>query len=209
MTLAGATVAVEGGPVRIALAGADMRMTIDGADAARQRSHTLAPGAVLEIGGTRDGARAYLAASGGFAVAPVFGSVSTHQRSGIGGFCGRALRAGDLLPLAAPAPAGPEQRLAADAPPGHERLRIVLGPQDDYFTPAAIDALLGGDFTIGTQSDRMGYRLGGTASGARQGLQRRSPMGSRQAASRCQATGSPSSCSPTARRPADIPRSRR
>jgi biotin-dependent carboxylase-like uncharacterized protein len=162
MTLAGGTFVAEGA-LRIALAGADMAMTIDGAPAARERSHTLAPGAVVSIGAARSGARAYLAVSGGFAVAPVFGSVATHLRSGIGGLEGRALRADDLVPVAGAVPAGPELRLATAPPPRHPRLRIVLGPQDDHFAPAALALLCESAFTVTAQSDRMGYRLAGPA----------------------------------------------
>ena len=162
MALAGGTFAAEG-VMRIALAGADMAMTIAGAPAARERSHTLASGAVVAIGAARSGARAYLAASGGFAVAPVFGSVATHLRAGIGGFDGRALRAGDAIPVAGPVPAGPDLLLAAAPPPTHPCLRVVLGPQDDYFTAAALALLCAGTFTVTAQSDRMGYRLAGPA----------------------------------------------
>jgi 5-oxoprolinase (ATP-hydrolysing) subunit C len=161
MTLVGGRFAAEGDRVRIAIAGADMPLAIDGVAASRERSHTLAPGAVLRIGAAKDGARAYLAVGGGFAAAPVFGSVATHVRSGIGGLEGRALRQGDTLPLAGTAPTGPELRLAGDAAPVHPRLRIVPGPQDEYFTKDALAALLDGEYTITAQSDRMGMRLAG------------------------------------------------
>ncbi len=160
MTLAGGEFAAEGGPVRIALAGCDMRATIDGAAAAPGRSHTLAAGSVLRIGAARSGARAYLAAAGGFAAEPVFGSVATHLRSGIGGFSGRALAAGDVLTLSG-APEGPELSLAAPPPPSHPRVRIVLGPQDDGFTEAALAALLGAEYRVTPRADRMGCRLEG------------------------------------------------
>jgi len=162
LTLAGGTFAAEGA-LRIALCGADMDLTIDGAPAARDRSHTLAPGAVVSIGTARSGARAYLAAGGGFAVPPAFGSVATHLRSGIGGFGGRALRTGDVLPVTGPVPSGPELRLAEAPPPLPPRVRVVLGPQDDYFTPTALALLSESAFTITAQSDRMGYRLAGPA----------------------------------------------
>lgn len=158
MTLAGCTLAVAGGRVRIAIAGADMAMAIDGTAVPGERSHTLVPGAVVRIGGARSGARAYLAASGGFAATPVFGSVAVHLRSGIGG---RALRQGDVLDIAGDGPAGPDLRLDAEAPPAPPRLRVVLGPQDDYFTADAIATLIAAEFTITAQSDRMGYRLAG------------------------------------------------
>lgn len=160
MTLAGGTFAAEG-TVRIALVGAEMPLTINGAAAARERGHTLAPGAIVRIGAARSGARAYLAVSGGFALAQVFGSVATHLRSGIGGLEGRALRAGDVVPVARPVPTGPDLRFVAEARPLHPRIRVVLGPQDDYFTPAAMALLLESTFTITAQSDRMGYRLAG------------------------------------------------
>ena len=37
--------------------------------------------------------------AGGFDAEPVLGSVSTHLRSGLGGFSGTRLRPGDRLPL--------------------------------------------------------------------------------------------------------------
>jgi biotin-dependent carboxylase-like uncharacterized protein len=158
MTLTGGSFAVEGEAIRIAIAGADMPLAIDGAIAARDRSHTLAPGAVLRIGAAKNGARAYLAVSGGFAVPSVFGSVATHLRSGIGG---RALRAGDFLPAARAVPSRPELGIAGVVPPAHPRLRIVLGPQQQYFTEDAVAALLGAPYTIAARSDRMGVRLDG------------------------------------------------
>lgn len=158
MTLAGGTFAVEGGSIRIAVAGADMPLAIDGREAARDRSHTLAPSSLLRIGAAQHGARAYLAASGGFAVAPVFGSVSTHVRSGIGG---GVLRAGDVVPLAGEPPVGSELGFAAAAPPTNAQVRITPGPQQDYFAEDAIAALLDAPYIVAARSDRMGLRLEG------------------------------------------------
>ena len=42
-------------------------------------------------------------------------------------------------------------------------IRVVLGPQHDYFTDAAIEAFLRGTYTITPASDRMGFRLAGPA----------------------------------------------
>jgi len=169
MTLAGGTFAAEGGTVRIAVAGADMPVAIDGAAAAQGRSHTLEPGSVLRIGAARAGARAYLAVAGGFAAEPVFGSVATHVRSGIGGFAGRALAAGELLPLAG-VPTGPELCLTAPPPPSHPRVRVVLGPQQDWFAAAAIETLLGAEYRVSARADRMGCRLEGPRLGHRAGF---------------------------------------
>jgi 5-oxoprolinase (ATP-hydrolysing) subunit C len=157
MTLSGGTFAVRGGTVRIALAGADMSLAIDGAAAARERSHTLTPGAVVRIGAARNGARAYLAVAGGFAIAPLFGSVATHLRAGIGS---GPLHAGMVLPVSGAAPAGPELRFAGDWP-RTLRIRVVPGPQADHFAPSALATLGAAAFTVTARSDRMGLRLAG------------------------------------------------
>ena len=40
-------------------------------------------------------------------------------------------------------------------------IRIVLGPQDDFFSEDAIEALLSSSYSISPQADRMGFRLEG------------------------------------------------
>ena len=162
LTLAGASFAVENGSVRIAVAGGDFPLTLDGEAVEGARSHWLEPGRTLGLGGARAGARGYLAVAGGFRVEPVLGSMATHVRSGIGGWQGRPLKAGDELPLAASAEPGAERALPAGfARPGHPRVRVVLGPQDDHFTPAALETFLSAAYTVTNQADRMGYRLTG------------------------------------------------
>jgi allophanate hydrolase len=126
------------------------------------RGVVLDRGQVFRVG--RLGAACcYLAIAGGFAVAPCLGSASTFVRGGLGGFHGRALRAGDVLPLADPN-GGDGAELSLREPPALRRdapIRVVLGPQDDHFTEAAIAALLGAEFTISKSADRMGMRLDG------------------------------------------------
>jgi biotin-dependent carboxylase-like uncharacterized protein len=160
LTLAGGEFVCDAA-ARIALAGADMPLSIDGIARPSGQSHRVAAGSVLRIGAARSGSRAYLAVGGGFAAAPVFGSVATHARSGIGGFAGRALAAGDVLPLAGDASDGPDLRLIASPPPPHPRIRVVLGPQRELFTDAALDTLLAAEYRVSARSDRMGCRLDG------------------------------------------------
>ncbi len=105
----------------------------------------------------------YLAVEGGFAIAPVLGSQSTYVRGRIGGLEGRPLRAGDRLALALDRP-GERGEVCLAAPPDlapPARLRVVLGPQDDHFTQAALDAFLNQPFTVTPEADRMGLRLSG------------------------------------------------
>jgi biotin-dependent carboxylase-like uncharacterized protein len=162
----GPVLAVEADSIRIALAGAGASVDIlDENDAAQRvpflQSVRLVRGQRLRIGALA-GAVAYLAVEGGFAVEPMLGSRSTYTRAGIGGFAGRAVAAGDVLPLAREAADDREERMlpALDlAPPA--RFRIVLGPQDDYFTEAAIRTLLDSTYTVSPATDRMGMRLDG------------------------------------------------
>ncbi|HZB38341.1 MAG TPA: biotin-dependent carboxyltransferase family protein [Beijerinckiaceae bacterium] len=159
--LMGGTFEAQGGSVRIAVAGAPCAVTLDGRQVLPMSAVSLSAGEVVTVGPAQSGVYAYLAASGGFALNPQLGSLSLQPRAGIGGLGGRALQAGDLLPLIlADAPDGPE--LALDPVPlDAATVRIVLGPQDDYFTKAGIETFLSSAYTVSREADRMGYRLTG------------------------------------------------
>jgi biotin-dependent carboxylase-like uncharacterized protein len=161
-TLMGDGYVVEAESVRIAVAG-DAAVTIDDAPAAPWRSHCLSRGQSLRVRALKHGVRGYVAVTGGIALNPVLGSVSTHVRTGIGGVEGRKLKVGDRLPLAATlAPEADERAFdPVRLPARPTTLRVVLGPQDDYFTQTGIDALLGAEYTVTREADRMGYRLDG------------------------------------------------
>ena len=161
-------------PLRFAVAGADCAIRIDGRPVAAGESHRLKPGEVLTVGAPMGAVWAYLAVSGGIAIPPVLGSRATHLRSGLGGIEGRALRAGDRLPLGpqdADAPClRPAIRLDNHAPARDSGpIRLILGPQDDYFAPEVIARLTGCDFTVTPQRDRMAMVLGGVEMPAARG----------------------------------------
>ena len=169
---------------RVAVAGADLQVTLDGADMPLGAAVRCRAGSVLRFGDRRFGARAYVAFDGGIAVPLVLGSRATHVLSGLGGIGGRALKAGDRVPLGDPGrdcaarPAEPaavrsdaraESVVAAAAadlqvhPAGGARLRVLPGPQAAHFAPSALEVLQGARYTVSPQSDRMGYRLAGDA----------------------------------------------
>ncbi len=116
----------------------------------------------LRFGTRRAGARAMLAARGGFELEPIFGSVATSVVSRTGPFGGRALLAGDRLPIGSARPArylaSPQ---AMTMPSGGARLRVLMGPHDARFTEAAREILLRSRYVVTPQSNRMGYRLEG------------------------------------------------
>lgn len=98
-TLRGPTLKLDA-PARIALLGAAVATRFDGEHVPTGRPVAL-PAGTLELGALRGGARAWLAIDGGIDVPRVLGSRSTDLRGGFGGMDGRALVAGDRLPLGA------------------------------------------------------------------------------------------------------------
>lgn len=166
--LLGPTLVYEGPvPIVCALTGADFGATVDGVSQPPWRSFLLHPGVTLACGACQHGARGYLTVAGGIAVPVALGSRSTDPRAGIGGVEGRALRAGDLVPLAPPAtPPEAALTLPAGRIPGYDAkgvVRVVLGPQDDRFTEDAIVTFLSSHYTVTREADRMGVRLDGPA----------------------------------------------
>ncbi|MGH8079135.1 MAG: biotin-dependent carboxyltransferase family protein, partial [Lysobacter sp.] len=87
-------------PLRIALMGAACEARFEGQRLPGARPIDL-PAGTLALGGMRSGARAWLAVRGGFDLPPTLGSRATDLRGGFGGLHGRALLAGDRLPVGA------------------------------------------------------------------------------------------------------------
>jgi len=166
--LSGPTLEVTADTARVALAGVGARLEF-GAERPRVvaagQSVTLPRGEVFQIVPGEQSACCYLAAEGGIAVPLVLGSASTYVRAAIGGIGGRALRQGDVVPLAlACASARAEFRLPTlPSATGDQPIRVVLGPQRECFTEAAVEALLGSEFRVSPNADRMGMRLDGPA----------------------------------------------
>lgn len=155
-----AVVAVVGGEAEARLG----EWAIESCAAAQVRK-----GESLRIGRVLKGCRVYLCVRGGVRVRQVMGSSSTHLAVGIGGLEGRALKAGDRLEIGKPA------ALVLPLPEGggwregalgglirglceRRSLRIVMGSR---FSAAAVRALVGGEYKVLAQSDRVGLRLDG------------------------------------------------
>jgi biotin-dependent carboxylase-like uncharacterized protein len=165
----GPALQVEAEDVRLAFVGSDAVIEVfEDADAPRgtrvdtMRTIRLRRGEVVRIGSLAGGAVLYVAVEGGFDIAPVLGSISTFLRGGFGGWQGRALMAGDRLPLVQEAASGREDcRLEglALAPPA--RFRVILGPQSDHFSPQARADFFDATYTVAAGSDRTGMRLTG------------------------------------------------
>ena len=152
-------------PGRFAVSGAAFPLRLDGRPVPRDTPVDAAAGQRLAFGPRGRGARAYVAVAGGIDTPVVLGSRATHLGSRTGGLEGRALRAGDVLPIGAATarPAGPRPPAPprAPLPDGGARVRVVLGPHDEQFDRNARDTFLSARYVVTPQSDRMGYRLRG------------------------------------------------
>jgi len=163
----GPVLEVEAESVRVAVAGLGSRLTVAAADGSARdilplQSVRLVRGDRVRVTAASGSSVAYLAVEGGLALTSVMGSLATYVRGGFGGFEGRALAAGDRLPLVSEAVEARSEVCLPDfeLAPASEA-RIILGPQDDYFTPDAIKTLVGTSYTVSREADRMGIRLEG------------------------------------------------
>jgi antagonist of KipI len=169
----------------VAWCGAEFEVTAAGEPLPLDRPVLLEAGTRLAAGRRRRGSRAYLAVAGGFAVEPVLGSRSTYLPAQFGGMNGRALRAGDELPLAADAGALARDRAARlqlqpsagtalrstpwSAPsltlPQGEFIVIhaMPGRHFDWFDAASQRGFFDAAWRVSPDSNRMGYRLLGPA----------------------------------------------
>jgi biotin-dependent carboxylase-like uncharacterized protein len=150
----------------VAVAGASMGFTVNGEEAPSWTAVRIRPGDILGFHMASAGCRAYLAVAGGIDVAAVLGSRATYLRGRLGGLGGRALHKGDALPVGAAAPAAVREGRTVPlalrpAYPAERECRVILGPQDDRFTPEGVRAFLEGPYEVTPQADRMGYRLKG------------------------------------------------
>ena len=163
-TLAGPEVRIDHGAV-VAVTGGDLGASLDGHALPLHRPIKCRPGAVLRFGERRSGARTYVAFSGGITVSPVLGSRATHTYCALGGSDGRPIASGDRLPLGEERGSSPWRVISTPlrTVSGGARVRIIPGPQLDFFPREALEVLQNSRFTVTPQSDRMGYRLtGGT-----------------------------------------------
>jgi antagonist of KipI len=145
-----------------AVAGADFEITAGARRVRTGEPFVVRAGERIRFGARLAGARAVLAVAGGFAVSPVLGSRATSLTSRLGPFGGRALRAGDVLPLGSARVAQRARYGHATAlPRGGARLRVMWGPHEHMFSERARLDFPGARYVVTPESNRMGYRLDG------------------------------------------------
>jgi antagonist of KipI len=162
VTLIGPELVVET-DTTMAITGAHFDVACDDRLVPTGASFGVRAGSRLKFGRVHHGARAYLAVAGGVQTPPVLGSRATHLVSRMGGLAGRALVAGDRVPIATAAVPRPHRKSGGLTlpPKGRAQLRVLPGPQDHWFAPDALKMMVTVSFRISPRSNRMGYRLEG------------------------------------------------
>jgi len=155
---------------QIVLAGPPIAAALDGETVETWQVLDVAAGAELKLGKIDGGARCYLLIRGGIDCPAYLGSRSTFTLGQFGGHAGRALRSGDVLPLAALDAVEPAE-LAADLQPEygspnetagrHWQIAVLYGPHGapDFFTEDDIDTIFATDWEVHFNSNRTGVRL--------------------------------------------------
>lgn len=147
----------------LALAGADLQARLDGEALRPWHAFAVRAGQQLDFTQARLGARAYLAAPGGFACEQTLGSAATVVREGLGGLDGqgRPLQAGDRLRAGS---LGTRRQLPAAQVPdlaSRQPLDLVVGAQVAGFSGRSLYEAFNVEWTVDSRSDRMGVRLSG------------------------------------------------
>jgi urea carboxylase len=152
-------------PAVIAVTGADMTPTLDGAPVPLWQSVAVKADQTLKMGPAKVGTRAYIAIAGGIDTVPWLGSRSTFHKAGVGGLAGSALKKGSQIPVAYAA-GTPGRSVKPGCRPEFSinkqwQIEVVPGPDDDWIDEAGQARFLGSDWKLSAKSDRTGFRLDG------------------------------------------------
>lgn len=146
----------------LALAGADLGASLDGQPLQPWQSFLVRRGQRLVFNQPIKGARAYLAAPGGFNAPTIMGSKSTVCREGIGGLdgSGLAIAAGNLLSW--PGASASLRKLDTALIPdlcSTKPLELVLGAQIADFAGNSLFDVFNKPWKVDSRADRMGIRI--------------------------------------------------
>ncbi|CAM4297247.1 biotin-dependent carboxyltransferase family protein [Jeotgalicoccus halotolerans] len=146
-------------------AGAEMELTINEEPFETGTAVDLVKGDIVKFGGVKKGARTYIAFSGGLDLPKELGSYSTHTRSQMGGYKGRVLKAGYILPVKGKTVEHNFPVITKILTEDTE-IRFIPGQQNDRFDSVNKRIFTESEYTLTKDSDRMGCRLEGPAVGS-------------------------------------------
>jgi biotin-dependent carboxylase-like uncharacterized protein len=163
--------ALGGGSIRFdrdcafAISGANASATLSGRVVAPWTTTYARAGEEVTVDQITSGRFLYLACKGGIEVPIQLGSRSTYLPGHFGGYEGRMLTSGDIVPLGTQSDPPPVEacHCAADLMPRYDSgiVHVTRGPQADMFDESALAILIDSEYKISTASDRSGYKLEG------------------------------------------------
>ncbi|WP_050423769.1 biotin-dependent carboxyltransferase family protein [Bradyrhizobium tropiciagri] len=150
----------------VAVTGAELPPKLDGEPRETWTSFRVKRGQILSFDFLKQGARGYIAVTGGIDVPVVLGSRSTYALGALGGFKGRKLEAGDELPIGRAATTGKDGRRVAKELRGQPvgmptELRAMPGLYWHRITEAAGNGFFSDTWKVAPEADRIGYRFKG------------------------------------------------
>lgn len=152
----------------IALTGAKLKGTLDEKEVPWWEALIVEKGSVLSLGKVDGpGCRSYLAIAGGIDVPDYLGSRSTFPKGGFGGYKGRILEKGDIIPSSSKTFAfSAGRKLDPKEIPQYEtdwEVGAITGPHasPDFFTVADEEMFYSTNWRVHMNSNRLGYRLEG------------------------------------------------
>jgi len=148
----------------VAVTGADMPVKVDGVAQPGWTAFKVKAGQVLSFDFLKSGARILIAVAGGIDVPEALGSRSTYPIGALGGYKGRALAAGDELPVGKADLAEDGKSVAEELrrrPETPAELRVLPGLYWDRLTDAAKASFFADEWKVAPEADRMGYRFRG------------------------------------------------
>lgn len=152
-------------PATVAITGGDLPPKLNGAERDSWSAFEVKAGDRLSFGFLKAGARAYIAVSGGIDVPVTLGSRSTYTLGALGGYQGRALAAGDELPVGQGGKGGGSVPANLRRMPGNPaELRMLPGLYWHRITGESGKRFFADTWKVAPEADRIGYRFrGGTA----------------------------------------------
>ena len=147
--------------ITIAITGADMQPKLNGESITMYKAVEIPKDGIVSLKGASFGVYGYIAVLGGFKIPRVLESKSTYVPAKLGGFKGRVLQKGDLLPVLHNTLKPVKSKVKAPDFLPSAQLICLKGPEWDWFSQESKTAFLNTIFTIGKDSNRIGIRLEG------------------------------------------------
>lgn len=143
--------------VSFCITGAQYQADLDGEPVYSYWRYTARKGQILRLNRALYGMYGYLCVQGGIDVPLVLGSRSTDLNAHFGGYQGRALQEGDELPLQSPQ--APLSSIGILPIPLTNVIHALPSSEFSAFTQAAQQQWWQGEWTLQSNSNRMGYRF--------------------------------------------------